>query len=279
MRIAEALSARAPAGLDHREARLLLAQAAGLGEAAVLAHPERELEARAAARFLCWAARRAAGEPVAYLLGWREFYGLPLAVTPEVLIPRPETELLVELALERVPAGLPASVADLGTGSGAIALAIKRHRPQARVVAVDTSSAALGVARSNAAQLDLRIDCRQGEWCAPLAAERFDLLVSNPPYIAAHDPHLDEGDVRAEPRLALVSGEDGLDAIRAVAAQAPGCLRAGGWLLLEHGYDQAARVRALLAAAGLSEIGTWRDLAGIARVTGGRYNPDKFTRV
>jgi len=251
--------------LEAREARLLLAAATGFSEASVLAHPERELPAEAEARFRDLAARRKHGEPIAYLLGEKEFYGLPLAVNPAVLIPRPESELLVALALARKPA----SVLDLGTGSGAIALAIKRHLPAARVIAVERSAAALAVARRNAVKLGLEVDLRHGLWFEPVAGERFDLVVSNPPYVAMGDPHLDAGDLRFEPRSALVAGADGLESIRAIVRDAPGHLNPGGRLLLEHGLGQDAEVRKLLREAGLEGIATWPDLAGIARVSGG----------
>ncbi|MGQ0546474.1 MAG: peptide chain release factor N(5)-glutamine methyltransferase [Betaproteobacteria bacterium] len=250
--------------LEPREARLLLAQATGFSEASVLAHPERELPADAEARFRDYAARRARGEPIAYILGAKEFYGLPLAVNPAVLIPRPETELRVELALQ----ANPASLLELGTGSGAIALALKRHLPAARVVAVERSAAALAVARRNALKLGLEVEFRHGLWFEPVAGMRFELVVSNPPYVREDDPHLREGDVRFEPRSALVAGENGLESIRQIAAGAAAHLRPGGRLLLEHGLGQDAAVRALLRQAGLEEVRTWPDLAGIARVSG-----------
>jgi release factor glutamine methyltransferase len=252
--------------LEPREARLLLARATGFSEAAVLAHPERELPAEAEAHYCEFAARRARGEPIAYILGEKEFYGLALAVNPAVLIPRPETELLVELAL----ACAPSSVLDLGTGCGAIALVLKRQLPQLRVVAVDASAAALAVARRNASALALAVDFRHGRWFGPLAGERFDVIVANPPYVAEADPHLAQGDLRFEPRSALVGGPDGLDAIREIVRGAPAHLGAGGRLLLEHGIGQDAAVRSLLDDAGLEGVTTWPDLAGIARVTGGR---------
>jgi release factor glutamine methyltransferase len=261
MTVAEALRM-----LEPREARLLLARASGFSEASLLAHPERELPAEAEARFRDFAARRSRGEPVAYILGEKEFYGLTLAVTPAVLIPRPETELLVELAL----ACAPGSVLDLGTGCGAIALVLKRQLPQARVVAVEASAAALAVARRNAAALSLDVDLRHGRWFAPVAGERFDVIVANPPYVAEGDPHLAQGDLRFEPRSALAGGADGLDAIREIVRGASAHLEPGGRLLLEHGLGQDAAVRQLLEEAGLEGATTWPDLAGIARVTGGR---------
>jgi release factor glutamine methyltransferase len=201
---------------------------------------------------------------VAYILGRKEFYGLELAVNPAVLIPRPETELLVDLGLQRAFS----SVVDLGTGSGAIALAIKRQRPQARVVAVEASAAALVVAQRNAVKHGLEIEFRHGRWLEPLAGERFDLILANPPYVAEGDPHL--GDLGFEPRGALVSGPDGLDAIREITREAPRYLSPGGWLLLEHGMGQDGHVRALLSQAGLEEIDSCPDLARIPRVAGGK---------
>ena len=249
---------------DAREARLLLAEAAGLPQAGIVAFPERELSAAAEARFRGFVSRRQAGEPVAYIVGHKEFYGLDLLVDRSVLIPRPETELLVERALD----GSFSSAADLGTGSGAVALALKQARPAARLVAVEASPAALALARRNAARLAIDVDFRAGSWCAPLGPERFELIVANPPYVAAGDPHL--AALRYEPLEALVSGRQGLDAIGDIAATAPTHLADGGRLLIEHGLGQDGAVRALLREAGLGEVRTWPDLAGIPRVTGGR---------
>ena len=261
MNVGEALRS---SGIDPREARLLLAAASGFSEASVMASPERSLPAETEARALDFFARRRRGEPVAYILGRKEFYGLELAVNPAVLIPRPETELLVELALERAFATL----LDLGAGSGAIALALKKARPLARVVAVEASAAALAVARRNAVKHALDIDLRHGRWLAPVTGERFDLIVSNPPYVAANDPHLD--DLTYEPREALVAGSDGLDAIREIARAAPTYLTHGGWLLLEHGMGQDRAARDVMQASGLEEVQSWPDLAGIPRVSGGK---------
>ena len=252
------------ASIEPREARLLLAAATGFSEASVVAYPERELPPEVQHRFQDFIQRRKGGEPVAYILGHKEFYGLELAVNPAVLIPRPETELLVDLALQREFS----SVVDLGTGSGAIALAIKRQRPQARVVAVEASAAALVVAQRNAVKHGLEIEFRHGRWLEPLAGERFDLILANPPYVAEGDPHL--GDLGFEPRGALVSGPDGLDAIREIAREAPRYLSPGGWLLLEHGMGQAGHVCALLSQAGLEEVDSCPDLARIPRVAGGK---------
>jgi release factor glutamine methyltransferase len=262
LRVEEALRALGGA----REARLLLAQATGFSEASVLAHPERELPAEAEARFRAFAARRERGEPIAYILGVKEFYGLALAVSPAVLIPRPETELLVELALRFEPS----SVLDLGTGSGAVALAVKRNLPRSRVVGVERSAAALAVAQRNALKLGLEVELRHGLWFGPVAGERFDLVLANPPYVREGDPHLADGDVRFEPRSALVAGPDGLESIREIVREAPAHLVRGGRILLEHGLGQDAQVRQLLERAGLEDARSWPDLAGIARVSGAR---------
>lgn len=258
--------ARLPAG----EAELLLGHVLARGPAWLFAHGDAPVEPAAAARFDALVDRRAAGEPVAYLTGRRGFWTLDLQVTPDTLIPRADTERLVELAVERLPEG-PCRVADLGTGSGAIALAIARERPHAQVVATDASAAALEVARANAAAHGLaNVEFRRGDWFAPLAGMRLDLIASNPPYIAADDPHLMRGDLRHEPPSALASGPDGLDAIRVIAAGAPAHLLPGGWLLLEHGHEQGAAVRALLAAAGLVDVITAQDLEHRDRVSLGR---------
>nr|MDQ2702513.1 peptide chain release factor N(5)-glutamine methyltransferase [Pseudomonadota bacterium] len=218
-------------------------------------------------------ARRIGGEPVAYLTGRRGFRHLELRVTPDTLVPRAETELLVELALERLPPQQASRIADLGTGSGAIALALASERPRATVLATDASAAALAVARANAGDLGIdNVEFRAGDWFAPLAGERFDLIASNPPYIALGDPHLDEGDLRFEPPAALSSGPDGLDAIRTIVRGAAAHLSPGGWLLLEHGWDQGGAVRVLLVAAGFDDVSTARDLEQRDRVTLGRYN-------
>ena len=260
MTIQEALSS---SGIDPREARLLLAAATGFSEASVLAFQEKSLPGEVEQRFIEFIARRRTGEPVAYILGRKEFYGLELAVNPAVLIPRPETELLVDLALKRDFS----SAVDLGTGCGAIALALKKHRPRARVVAVEASAAALVVARRNAARHGLDIEFRHGRWLEPLGGERFDLILSNPPYVAAGDPHL--AALRFEPPWALISGADGLGAIRDIARAAVAHLQPGGFVFLEHGVGQDRAVRELLGAAGVEGVTTWPDLAGIPRVSGG----------
>ncbi|RPD84374.1 peptide chain release factor N(5)-glutamine methyltransferase [Luteimonas sp. 100069] len=266
----DALLRAASSRIDPTDARWLLAHAAGRSQTWLFAHARDPAPADVVARFDALVERRVAGEPVAYLTGTRGFWGLDLKVSPETLIPRPETELLVELALARLPPG-PARIADLGTGSGAIALAIARERPDVCVLATDASAGALDVARANAASLGLaNLRFVQGDWYAPLAGERFDLIASNPPYIEDADPHLEQGDLRFEPAAALASGADGLDAIRVLAAGAVAHLEPGGWLLVEHGLSQGPAVRALLADAGLGGVGTARDLEARERVTFGR---------
>lgn len=269
--IAEAFAA-ARGMLPASEARLLLAHVMGKPAAWLLAHDEQTLPAETLAAFQALLQRRVAGEPVAYLLGRREFYGRDFSVSPAVLIPRPETELLVEFALRKVGAGNTATILDLGAGSGCIAITLALECPGAQVTAIDASPAALAVAQENARRLAPQATVRflASDWFSALAGERFDLIVSNPPYIAAADPHLAQGDLRHEPRTALASGADGLDAIANIIALAPEHLTPGGRLWLEHGYDQAAAVRALLAAAGLTAIEQHRDLAGIVRISGGR---------
>jgi release factor glutamine methyltransferase len=255
----------------RREAALLLRHVLDVSDAWLAAHPGDEVDAARAVAFRDMVQRRARGEPVAYLTGTRGFHDIELRVAPGVLIPRPETEVLVELALQRIPADADCNVADLGTGSGAIALAIARARPQAHVVATDTSEAALDIARGNATLLRIdNIEFRKGDWYAGLSGELFDVIVSNPPYIAEGDPHLGEGDLRFEPVAALASGADGLDAIQAIVDGARQHLRNGGWLLLEHGFEQGAEVRDLLLEYGFAEVFTQNDLEGRERASGGR---------
>lgn len=251
------------------DARVLACHLLGAGRAWLAANPMHVLTETQDARYDLLVAQRAMGHPVAYLVGAREFYGRDFEVGPAVLIPRPETETLVEAALARL--GAAAAVLDLGCGSGAIAVTLACERPRARVEAVDASGDALEVARRNAARHGAAVGFAQGNWYAPVAGRRFDLIVANPPYVAAGDRHLGEGDLRFEPREALTDGSaDGLGSIRAIVAGAPGHLKSGGWLLIEHGYDQADACAALLAAAGLRDLVSIADLAGIARVAGGR---------
>jgi release factor glutamine methyltransferase len=262
-------------GLSYREARFeaeaLLMRALGIDRARLIAHPELIEGAAAAPAYRDSLQRRLQGEPVAYILGYREFYGLELEVTPAVLIPRPETELLVDCALARLPAWSAARVLDIGTGSGCIAIALVRARPAIHVVATDASLPALGVAARNAQRLGAgSIELRHGPGYRPVAGERFDLVLSNPPYIGADDPHLQQGDLRFEPKQALTPGADGMALLRELAAGAPAALQPGGWLLVEHGHDQAQSVFAALEAAGCDELFSAPDLAGHLRVSGGR---------
>ncbi|MDO8931538.1 MAG: peptide chain release factor N(5)-glutamine methyltransferase [Rhodocyclaceae bacterium] len=268
-RIAAALTA-ARQTIPLTEARLLLRHLLGCSPAWLEAHRDDALDAARAEAFAALVARRAAGEPIAYLVGTREFYGRDFAVTPAVLIPRPETELLVDLGRQAV-AGLPAPrILDLGTGSGCVAVTLALELPGAEVAAVDVSAAALAVAQGNAERLGAKVRFAQSDWFAALGGECFDLIVANPPYIAAGDRHLAEGDLRFEPPQALACGVDGLDAIRHIVAAAPQYLRPGGRLYFEHGYDQAEAIAALLSAAGYAAIEQHRDLAGIVRVSGGK---------
>ncbi|MFN4121030.1 peptide chain release factor N(5)-glutamine methyltransferase [Acidovorax sp.] len=270
--LAQALAQAHTLGLARIDAQLLLLHTvgrAGSDRAWLLAHDTDGLAPAQHARFLALCQRRAAGEPVAYLTGHKEFYGLPLQVDARVLDPRPDTETLVDWALE-VIAPLPSPrVVDLGTGSGAIALALQSQRPTAQVLAVDASSDALAVAQANAQRLGLPVRFALSNWLADVDGVEgtFDAIVSNPPYIPSADPHL--AALTHEPLQALASGADGLDDIRAIVAQAPTRLAPGGWLLLEHGYDQAEAVQALLKAHGFHQVHSRSDLAGIARCTGG----------
>jgi len=250
------------------DAEVLLMHVTGLARTALITRAQEPLLPEHEERLHELLTRRAHGEPIAYLTGKREFWSLELKVTPDVLIPRPETELLVEQALTRIPEDSDWTIADLGTGSGAIALAIATERPHCRLIVTDNSAAALAVARANTARLGItNVQFRHGEWLTPLAGTRLDVIVSNPPYVRANDPHLTQGDVRFEPETALVAGTDGLDAIRCIAADAVTYLRPGGWLLLEHGYDQAQAVRGLLETHGYDMVVSCRDTAGHERIT------------
>jgi release factor glutamine methyltransferase len=253
------------------DARVLLAHVTGRNAAYLIANPETGLRQQQETAYRGLVDRRQAGEPVAYLTGEREFYGRPFKVSPAVLIPRPETELLVDLALERIGTASPARILDVGTGSGCVAIAIASERSHCKIVALDQSYEALAVARRNAFELRVgNVAFLQSNWFEALRDEHFDLIVSNPPYVAAEDPHLGAGDLRFEPRAALESGPDGLAAIRHLAAESAKHLAPGGWLLVEHGHDQAAAVRGLFEAAGYAEVFSETDLADIERVTGGR---------
>jgi release factor glutamine methyltransferase len=277
--VAAALAAARARGLASLDAQLLLARVLRTTRTRLIVDDERTLAPAEVRRWSDWLERRLVGEPLAYLLGEKEFHGLALAVDGHVLVPRPETELLVDWACERLSALAatrssepharpPARVLDLGTGSGAIALAVKHAHPEVQVSAADVSAAALGVARANGERLGLTVEWIESSWWSALSGRRFEVIAANPPYVAGDDPHL--AALRHEPRLALTPGSDGLAALRQIGAGAPAHLAARGWLLLEHGFDQAAAVRALLDAAGFEDVETRRDLAGLERVTGGR---------
>lgn len=270
--IAQALRDALAAGVDRLDAQLLLSHALGQPRSWLVAHDDRPLAVAEREAVRAGVARRAAGEPLAYIVGNKEFHGLALAVDARVLVPRPDTEVLVDWAIELLGTELAAvaapQVIDLGTGSGAIALAVKRARPEVRMLATDWSEAALAVAGRNAMELGLPVDFSRHAWWAGLDDRRFDLVLSNPPYIAEGDAHLPA--LRHEPLAALTSGPDGLDALREIVASAPGHLVPGGWLLLEHGHDQADAVCALLLRQGFERVATRRDLGDQTRCSGGR---------
>jgi release factor glutamine methyltransferase len=261
----QALQAALP--LDALENRILLCHALDLTRVGLITQSERTVTVDEAAALNALVARRQQGEPIAYIVGRREFFGLDFTVSDAVLIPRPDTELIVELAVERLPQR--GHALDMGTGSGAIAVALAHTRPDAQVTALDVSAAALDVARANAARNGSTVRFLQSDWFAALGDECFDLIASNPPYIAAGDAHLSQGDLRFEPVGALTDHADGLSALRSIIAGAANHLNNQAWLLLEHGYDQAAAVRALLQEAGYSDVQSWVDLSGIERVSGG----------
>ena len=270
------LLAEATALLDSDSPRLdaevLLADVLQQPRSHLLAWPEKRLTAAQHAAFRQLLERRRNGEPVAYLTGEREFWSLPLEVTTDTLIPRPETETLVALALERIPADTPQLVVDLGTGSGAIALAIASERPRCTIIATERNPAALAVAEENARRLGIMtVSFRSGHWCEPLGELQADLIVSNPPYIAAADPHLTQGDVQHEPRSALAAGPDGMDDLTAIATCASRHLKPGGWLLMEHGFDQGESTRQLLEDQGFSQVLDYKDNASLARVISGSW--------
>ncbi len=269
--LAQALAQAHTLGLARIDAQLLLLHAVGrpdAGRAWLLAHDTDAMDEAVHAQFIAMCQRRLAGEPVAYLTGRKEFYGLPLQVDARVLDPRPDTETLVDWALEVIAPLASPRVVDLGTGSGAIALALQSQRTDAQVLAVDASTDALAVAQANAERLGLPVQFQPANWLAGVEG-LFDAIVSNPPYIPSADPHL--AALTHEPLQALASGADGLEDIRTIVAQAPAHLQPGGWLLLEHGYDQAEAVQALLATQGFTQVQSRNDLAGIARCTGGQW--------
>lgn len=260
----------AEAGIESArlDARLLLEYVAGCSHTDLLMSPEKILEHPAQQVFDAFLARRASGEPLAYLTGEAEFRGRVYQVSPAVLIPRPETEVLIDLALEKLRGLAAPKLLDLGTGTGIVAISLALECPAASVTAVDLSPAAIAVARNNAGRLGARIDIRQSDWYENLAGERYDLIVSNPPYVAAGDPHLVLDGLPFEPQMALTDGADGLACIRAIVGAAAAHLKPGGWLLFEHGYDQGESSRNLLTQAAFKDAFTHPDLAGIARVSG-----------
>jgi release factor glutamine methyltransferase len=258
---------------DRVDAEVLLSYALSKPRSWLIAHADDLLSAEHASAYAVLVEQREAGEPVAYITGRRGFWTLDLDVTPATLIPRPETELLVELALEHVPVDRPAKVVDLGTGTGAIALAIARERPRAQVVAADACAEALAVAQRNAERHGIKnVSFAHGDWFTPLGDQRFDVIVSNPPYIESYDPHLNQGDLRFEPLSALASGVDGLDDIRRIVRDAGQHLLPGGWLLFEHGWNQGDAVRMLLGSASFAKVSTQRDLEQRDRVTMGCWS-------
>lgn len=258
--------------IDRVDARWILQNVLNTDAAFLIMHPEQLLSTDQVSHFQKMLARRMNGEPVAYLTKERGFYDLIFEVTPAVLIPRPETELLVEIALSKIPSSQECNILDLGTGSGVIAITLASHRSNACVTAVDFSSEALVVARRNARKHAVKnVVFIEANWFSGFIDKKFDVIVANPPYIAAGDPHLDEGDLRFEPLTALVAQDNGLDCIRTIITQAPDYIEPSGWLILEHGYDQAEVCRKLLAQAGFVHLFTQSDLAGIDRVTGGQY--------
>ena len=257
--------------ITYTEARILLQTTLGVNHAYLIANSDQNLISSQIQNFQSLVQRRTNGEPIAYIIGEQEFYSMKLKVKPTVLIPRPETELLVDLALERISLDLPCKVLDLGTGSGAIAIAIAKHRPLAEVTAVDYSDDAIAVAQKNAEYLSVKnVHIIASNWFKELPNQEFNYIVSNPPYVATNDPHLNQGDLCHEPQLALVAGSDGLDCIRLIITSAISHLAVGGWLLLEHGHDQAEKSQQLFRKRGFSEIFSCPDLAGVMRVIGGR---------
>jgi release factor glutamine methyltransferase len=255
---------------DRADAEVLLAYALSKPRSWLIAHADDVLSAEHTSAYTVLVEQREAGEPVAYITGRRGFWSLDLEVTSATLIPRPETELLVELALERLPVDAAVNVVDLGTGSGAVALAIARERPRAKVIATDASADALAVAQRNAERHGIKnVSFMHGDWFAPLGEQRFDVIVSNPPYVESHDPHLNQGDLRFEPMSALASGADGLDDIRRIVRDAGRHLVPGGWLLFEHGWNQGDAVRMLLSNASFAKVSTMRDLEVRDRVSAG----------
>lgn len=258
--------------IPYNEALILLQSVLKVNHAYLIAHSDKNLISAHTHAFHLLVNRRAGGEPIAYILGQCEFYSIKFKVTPSVLIPRSETELLVDVALEKISLEMPCKILDLGTGSGAIAITIAKHRVLTNITAVDNSADAIAVAKENVRYLRVNnVHVIKSNWFEELIKEQFDFIISNPPYIALNDPHLNQGDLRFEPQLALTATQDGMDCIQLIISSAASHLRAGGWLLLEHGYNQAKMSRQLLKKAGFSNIFSRSDLAGIMRISGGRY--------
>ena len=265
---------RASQRIDRLDARLLLEYVCGCTHVSLIAHPEQEMSAEQAEQFETLLSRREAGEPFAYLVGHAFFYGLEFTVTPDVLIPRPDTQVLVDQARQRAEELAAPRIVDLGTGSGIVAILLARFCLSATVTAIDVSAAALAVARANAKRHAAQIQFLEGDWYSPLNGECFDLIVSNPPYVADGDAHLLQNGLPFEPQRALtdgVAGGDGLACVRAIVDGAQKHLMPKGWLLIEHGYDQAVKVQQLLQLAGFKDVASWRDEAGIERVSGGKF--------
>ena len=258
--------------IPYNEARILLQSVLKINHAHIITHPSQSLASAQINMFQLLVKRRTIGEPIAYILGEREFYSIKFKVTPSVLIPRPETEMLVDLALEKISLDMSYKILDLGTGSGAIAIAIAKHRPLSNITAADNSADAIAIAKLNTEYLNTsNVHVIKSDWFEKLTKKKFDLIISNPPYIALNDPHLNQEDLCFEPEIALVAGQDGTDCIQTIISSATSYLNAGGWLLLEHGYNQARISKQLLNEAGFSNIFSRADLAGISRVSGGRY--------
>lgn len=258
--------------ISYNEARILLQKVLQVNHAYLIAHPDHKLLPAQINLFQQLVKRRTAGEPIVYILGECEFYSIIFKITPSVLIPRPETELLVDLALEKISLDMPYKILDLGTGSGIIAISIAKHRTLSNVTAVENSADAIVVARKNIQALRLNnVHIVESDWFEELHKVRFDLIISNPPYVAKNDPHLYQGDLRFEPESALIAGQSGIECIQTIISSATSYLKSNGWLLFEHAYNQADLSRHLLEEAGFSDIFSHPDLAGIIRISGGRF--------
>ena len=268
---------KARALIPYNEAQIILQGVLKINHAYLISHPDQYITLIQIHKFLSLVKRRAHGEPIAYIQGEREFYSVIFKVNPAVLIPRPETELLVDLALEKTSFDIPCKILDLGTGSGVIAISIAKHRPQSSITAIDNSIDAIYVAKTNTKHLGTNnVSIFKSNWFDMIGKEKFDMIVSNPPYIALNDPHLSQEALSFEPKIALIAEEDGMRCIRTIITTAASHIKSGGWLLLEHGYNQANMCNWLLKNSGFSNIFSRPDLAGILRVSGGRYMPNFF---